>query len=87
MQHAHHKPVLLSIPRWNRHSPAYLLQAARLVRGDELPAIRPQFESGTALARVWVVTPDINPQRVGRLEMQARSHQLLPAHDQEGQRW
>ena len=87
MQHAHHKPVLTSIPRWNGFRPAYVLQATRLVRGDELPASRPQFEPGTALAGVWVVTPDINPQRVCRLEMQARSHQLLPAHDQEGQRW
>ena len=64
MQDAHHKPVLTGIPRWNCHGPVYLLQAACLVRGDELPAIRPQFKAGTALAGVWVVTPDIDPQRV-----------------------
>ena len=62
MQHADHEPVLPRIPRWNSLRPAYVLQATRLMRGDELSASRPQFEPGTALAGSWVVTPDIDMQ-------------------------
>src|SRR5262245_20485351 len=51
VQHAYNEPVLSIIPWRNGDRPAYPLYATCFVCGDELPAVGPEFETGTALNR------------------------------------